>query len=68
MRELLRISSLKEGAAGAVGEYHFENQAVGEKAETDHRRHKHSPCKRRNDSAPVDHSGQIALKREQCGV
>jgi hypothetical protein len=38
------------------------------KDETNHRRHKHSPRKRRSGGKPVGYSGQIALRREQCGV
>jgi hypothetical protein len=41
---------------------------MGEKSETDHRRHEHSPRKRRNGGTPVGYSGQIALRMKQCSV
>jgi hypothetical protein len=47
---------------------HHENRATGEKGETDHRRHKHGPWTRRNGGTPVGYSGQIALRRKQCGI
>jgi hypothetical protein len=47
---------------------HSENRATGNKGETDHRRHKHCPRKRRNGGTPVGHSGRMALRREKCGV
>jgi hypothetical protein len=40
---------------------------MGEKCETNHRRHKHSPRKR-NVGMPVGDSEQIALRRVQCRV
>jgi hypothetical protein len=36
--------------------------------ETDHRCYKHSPWKRRNGATPVDYSGQIVLRRDQCSL
>jgi hypothetical protein len=47
---------------------HCENQATGKEGEVDHRRSKHSSWKRRNGSKPVGCLGQIALRREQCGM
>jgi hypothetical protein len=47
---------------------HSENPVTGKEGETDHRRHKHSPQKRRNDGMPVCYSGQIALTRQQYSM
>jgi hypothetical protein len=63
----LLTSSLTERAAEAVGSNHRKNRATGKEGETDHRRHKHSPRKR-NGGTPVDYSGQMALRREQCAM
>jgi hypothetical protein len=45
-----------------------ENRATGKEGEADHKRHKHSPRKRRNGGMPVGHSERIALRREQCRI
>jgi hypothetical protein len=37
-------------------------------SQEDHRRHKHSPRKRRNGDTAIGYSGQAALRREQCGI
>jgi hypothetical protein len=47
---------------------HRENRATGKEGETDHRHHKHSPLKRRNDGTPVGYSGRVALRREKCNM
>jgi hypothetical protein len=63
------MSSLKEKAAGAVGEQTLSKKkkkpSHGKEGEAKHTCHKHSPQKGRNDGAPGGHSGQIALRREQ---
>jgi hypothetical protein len=47
---------------------HREMLSHGKKGETDRRYCKHSPRKRRHGGTPVGHSGQIALRREQCDL
>jgi hypothetical protein len=44
-----------------MGSNNCENQATWKEGKADHRCHKHSPT-------PVGHSGQISLRREQCGT
>jgi hypothetical protein len=36
---------------------------MGKEGKADHRRHKHSPWKRRNAGMPVGYSGQMILRR-----
>jgi hypothetical protein len=45
-----------------------ENRPTGKEGDTNHRLHKHSPQKRRNDGSPVGHLGRIILKRDKCGM
>jgi hypothetical protein len=47
---------------------HSENRATGMEGEADHKRHKHSPQKRRTGSTPVGYSRWIAIRQEQCGM
>jgi hypothetical protein len=47
---------------------HRENRATGKEGETDHRRHKHSPRKRRNGCTPVGYSGRRAVRSRQRGM
>jgi hypothetical protein len=44
------------------------NRVIGKEGEDNHRRHKHSPQKRRNGCMPVGYSGWIALRREHRGM
>jgi hypothetical protein len=41
---------------------------MGEEDEADNRRKKHSPRKIRNGGTTVGCVGQVALRREQCGI
>jgi hypothetical protein len=51
-----------------LGSNHRDNRVTLEEGETDLRRHKHSPWKRRNGGTPVGYSGPTALMGEQCGM
>jgi hypothetical protein len=48
LREKTGTRGLKEEAGEQLDRNHRENRASGQESETDHRRHKHSPRKRRN--------------------
>jgi hypothetical protein len=45
-----------------------EKPSHGKQGETDHRRRKHSPRRRRNGGTRVGHSGRIALRRDKSDM
>jgi hypothetical protein len=63
-----RPAALRKEQREQLDSNHRENRAKGKECEADHRRHKHSPQKRRNGGMSVGYSGRITLRREQCGM
>jgi hypothetical protein len=63
------MSGLEEGAVGSSWRVNaMKTESQGRKSEPNHRCHKRSPRKRRNDGMPAGHSGEVALRREKCSI
>jgi hypothetical protein len=59
MKEPLETSGLKGEQRELLESNCCENRATGKEGETDHKRHKNSPQKRRNVGTPIGYSGLI---------
>jgi hypothetical protein len=63
MCAVLRWEQLKQ-----LESNHHENRTTGKEGETGHKRHKHSPRKRRNGSMHIGYLGQIEGQRNMTCI